>query len=85
METIQVIQKAFGDGAMNVAQIKVWHESFKNGSESIESDPCSGRPETSRTPENVECVWAAINKDQRLTVQELEADLGIPKLLCPRF
>ena len=47
--------------------------------EMIESDPCSGRPETSRTPENVECIWAAINKDQRLTGQELEADLGIPK------
>ena len=30
-------------------------------------------------------IWAAINKDQRLTVRELEADLGIPKLLCPRF
>ena len=34
---------------------------------------------TSRTPENVECVWAAINKDQQLTVCELEADLGTPR------
>ena len=32
-----------------------------------------------RTAENVERVWAAINKDQQLTVRELEADLGIPK------
>ena len=32
---------------------------------------------TSRTPENVERVRAAINKDQRLTVRE--ADLGISK------
>ena len=29
--------------------------------------------------ENVECVWAEINKDQRLTVWELQAYLGIPK------
>ena len=34
---------------------------------------------TSRTPENVEHVQVAINKDQQLTVQELEADLGFPK------
>ena len=34
---------------------------------------------TNRTPENIECVWAAISKDQQVTVQELEADLGIPK------
>ena len=45
----------------------------------------SGRPVTGRTPEIIECVWAAINKDRQLTVRELEADLGIPKLLCLRF
>ena len=61
-------QKAFGDNAMSAAQIKVWHKSVKEGWESVESDPCSGRPATSRTPENVEHVWAAIDKDGRLTV-----------------
>ena len=37
------------------------------------------RPATRRTPENVERVQAAISKDRRLTVRELEADLGIQK------
>ena len=46
---------------------------------SAESDPCSGRPATSRSPENVDGVQAAIHKDQQPTVRELEADLGIPK------
>ena len=78
----ETIQKAFGDNAMSAAQIKVWHKCFKDGRESVESDLCSERPETSRTPENVERVWAAINKDWLLTVRELEADLGTPKLLC---
>ena len=53
---------------MSVAQIEVWHKCFKDGRESTESDPCSGRPATVRTPENVDHVWAAINKDQQLTV-----------------
>ena len=57
----------------------MWHKLFKDGQESVESDPCSGRPATSRTPENVEHVRAAINKDRCLTVRDLEADLGIPK------
>ena len=56
----------------------MWHKRFKGGQESIESDPYSRRPATSRTPENVEHVRAANNKDQRLTVQDPEADLGIP-------
>ena len=78
-ETIQMIQKAFGDNAMSAVQIKVWHRCFKGGRECLESDPRSGRPATSRTPENVEQVPAAINKDWPLTVGELEVDLGIPK------
>ena len=70
-ETIQMIQKDFGDNAMSAGQIKVWHKCSKDGRESVESNPCSGRPATSITPENVEHVWAAINKDRQLTVQEL--------------
>ena len=48
---------------MNAELIKVWHKCFKDDQESAESDPCSGRPATSRTPENVEHVQTAINKD----------------------
>ena len=55
-------QKAFGDEAMSAAQMKVWHKYFKGVSESVESDLHSGRPATSRTPENVEYVWAAITE-----------------------
>ena len=61
-------QKAFGDEAMSAAQMKVWHKYFKGVSESVESDPHSGRLATGRTPENVEHVQAAINKDQQLRV-----------------
>ena len=46
-ETIWMIQKAFGgngDDTMSAAQIKVWHKHFKDGQESVESDPHSGRP-----------------------------------------
>ncbi|XP_045695899.1 protein GVQW3-like [Phyllostomus hastatus] len=78
-ETVRIIQKVFGDDAMSAAQIKVWHKRFKDGRESVESDPRSGRPATSRTPENVERVRAAVSQGRRRTVRELEADLGIPK------
>ena len=58
-----MIQKAFGDDAMSAAQIQAWHECFKDGGESVECDPRSGRPAESRTLENDECAWAIINKD----------------------
>ena len=73
-----MIQEAFRGNAMSAVQIKLWHKVFKDGQESVESDPHSGRPATSRAPENVERLQAAINKDQPLTGQELEGDPGIP-------
>ena len=84
-ETVWMIQKAFMDNAINAVQIKMSHKHFKDGQESVESDPRSGQPVTSRTPENVERGQAAINKDWQLTGRELEADLGFQKLLCLRF
>ena len=36
VETVQMIQKAFGDNAMSAAQIKMWHKFLKDGQESVE-------------------------------------------------
>ena len=79
VEIIQMTQKAFRDNAMSAAHIKVWHKCFKDGWQSVESDPHSGNPATNRTPENIERIWAAISKDRQLTVWDLEADMRIPK------
>jgi transposase len=78
-----MIKKAFGDDSLSEAQIKLWYRRFKNGWESAESDPRSGRPST-RTTENVECVRAAINENRRLTVRELEEVLGIPRTITKK-
>jgi len=61
LETIPMIKTAFGDDSISEAQIKLWYRRFKDGWESVESDRRSGRPSTSRTPENVESVRPAIN------------------------
>ena len=65
---------------MSAAQIKVWHKCFKDGRESVESDPSSGRPATNRHLRMLN-TRTAINKDQQLTARELEADLGIPETI----
>ena len=67
VETVRMIQKPFGDDAVSTVQIEVWHKCFKDGQDSVESDLCSGRPATSRTPENVERLQAPINKDSERT------------------
>ncbi|XP_076045657.1 protein GVQW3-like [Oratosquilla oratoria] len=78
-ETIRMIKKAFQDGSLSEAQIKMWYKRFKEGGESVESDPHSGRPSTRGTPKDIECVKNAINENRRLTVREFEDNLDIPR------
>ena len=84
-ETIQIIWRLLG--TMQWVQHK--HKCGTNLQRpswiTVESDPCSGRPATNRTPENVERVGAATNKDQWLTVWELELIWGFQTLLCLTF
>ena len=78
-ETIQMMQKAFGNECMSKRRIKKWYNRFKRGRTSVDSDSRSGRPSTSKSLDNIEWVRLAIEGNRRLTVRELENDLGIPK------
>ena len=64
---------------MAITRIREYYKRFKNGRTSADSDPRSGRPSLTTTPENIERLRLAIEGDRRLTVRELENDLGIPK------
>ena len=66
-----MIQKAFVDESMGITQIKEWYMPFRNGRTSVDSDPRSGRPSLTTTPENIESVRLAIEGDRRLTVREI--------------
>ena len=78
-ETIQMMQKAFGNECMSKTRIKEWYNRFKGGRTSVDSDSRSGRPSTTKTLDNIERVRFAIESDRRLIVREEENDLGIPK------
>ena len=77
VETIRKIQQAFGNEALSPTQIKQWFKRFKDGHASVESDPRSGRPSTSRKEEVMDQVREKVLEDRRLTVQEIVAEVGI--------
>ena len=58
---------------------KDWYNRFKGGRTSVDSDSHSVRPSTTKTLDNIERVRLPIEGDRRLTVRELENDLGILK------
>ena len=74
-----MMQKTFGKDCMSKIRIKEWHNRLKGGRTSVDSDSRSGRPSTTKRLDNIERVRLAIESDRRLTVRELENDLGIPK------
>ena len=78
-KTILMMQKAFGNECMSKIRIKEWYNRFKGGRTCIDSDSRSGLPSATKTLDNIERVRLAIGGDRRLTVRELENDLGISK------
>ena len=76
-ELYQLLQQAYGENAMGRKQVFEWFHQFKEGRTSVESDPRSGRPSTSRNEEMIAKVRKIIRNNRRLTVREIPDDCGI--------
>ncbi|PNF25138.1 hypothetical protein B7P43_G01979 [Cryptotermes secundus] len=77
VETIRKIQQAFGDDAMSNSRIKEWYNRFKDGRTSVDNEPRSGRPSTSRNENVIEQVRTLVMEDSRITVRELVNEIGV--------
>ena len=73
-ETYQLLQKAYGEGAMSRTQVFDWFRRFKEGRTSVKNDPRSGRPSTSRSEEMIAKVRTIVRNNRRLTVLEIADD-----------
>ena len=74
-DALRVLQEVYGDEAMSCSSVFEWHKRFKEGHEDVEDDSRSGRPSTSRTADNVECVKQVVRGDRWLTVQMIADEL----------
>ncbi|XP_072144705.1 protein GVQW3-like [Dermacentor andersoni] len=80
-ETIRKIQAAFGEDAMSSTQIKEWHNRFKDGRTSVESEPRSGRPSTCLNDQ----VIAEVMRDHSVTIREIADEVGISTFSAHSF
>ncbi|MBZ5796149.1 hypothetical protein K8353_39195 [Burkholderia contaminans] len=53
-DTFAKLQHAYGHSVFSRTQVSRWFQAFSEGRESIEDEPRSGRPSSSRTDENVD-------------------------------
>ena len=76
-EMNQLLQQAYREDAMGRTQVFDWFRRFKEGRTSVENDPHSGRPSTSRNEEMIAKVRTTVRNNRRLTVQEIADECGI--------
>jgi len=79
VETIELINKAYGGAAMSRAIVYRWYPRFQDGREDVKDDARSGRLSSARTDENVESVRRLLTEDHCTTLQMIADRLNIGK------
>ncbi|XP_053353685.1 protein GVQW3-like [Clarias gariepinus] len=69
------LQNVYGDGTIDKSNVHRWMKKFKEGENSIEDKPRSGRPTTATTDKNRQQVDELIRTDRQVTIRELAAQL----------
>jgi len=72
-----MLRTAFGEQCLSRARIFEWHKRFKEGQDSVDDNPRSGRPTTSKTDDCVSRMRELIEVNQRLTICELSVEVGV--------
>jgi transposase len=66
-----------GDTCLGASSVRRWVKHFKDGNTDFADQPLCGRPGTAATERNKQKVDELIRQDQRTTVREIAAQLGV--------
>ncbi|KAJ4447653.1 hypothetical protein ANN_09660 [Periplaneta americana] len=78
-ETHGMLVQVYGREAVSRKCVYEWFKRFREGKETIENEPRSGRPLTSRTPEMIEKLRQMLAQVRRLTLRLIAEELDISK------
>jgi len=74
-----MLVQVYGDNAMKKTAIYKWVKHFSEGRESVTDEERSGRPETSRTEENIAKVHQILRENCRLTVRSIAERVNVDR------
>jgi len=80
METREMLVQVYGTEAVDRKCVYDWFKRFRDGKETTEDEPRSGRLSTSRTPDMIEWVWQMLAQDRWETLRLMAEELGTSKV-----
>jgi transposase len=79
MEMHEMLVQVYRTEAVSRKCVYDWFKCFRNGKETNEVEPRSGRPSTNRTPDMIERVRQMLSQDRQVTLRLMAEELGISK------
>lgn len=67
-ETFSLLKTVYQESCLKRSTLYKWFKRFQGGQEDVEDDPRPGRPQTSKTDENIEKIGVMIRSDRKLTL-----------------
>jgi hypothetical protein len=84
-ETLVLVQKAYGNEAVNRSNVFRWYSRFRDRRELVEDDEKGGRPKSTRTEVNTAAVADLVKNDRRIASRLIAESLNIPKTVVLRI
>jgi len=79
-ETLLLVQKAYGNEALNRSNAFSWYSLFRDGSELVEDDERGGRLKSTRTEANIAAVADLVKNDRRIASRMIAESSNVPRL-----
>jgi len=84
-ETLVLVQKAYGNEALNWSNVFKWYYRFRDRRELVEDDKRADHPKSTRTEVNIAAVADLVKKDRRIASRMIAESLNIPKTIVLRI
>jgi hypothetical protein len=84
-ETLDFVQKAYVNEALNRTNVFRWYSQFQDGREMVKSDESCGRRKSTRTEVNIAAVADMVQKDRRIAPRVISESLNIVKTVVIRI
>jgi hypothetical protein len=79
IETLVLVQRAYGNEGLNQSNVFRWYSRYRDGKELVEDNERDGRPKSTRTEVNIAAVADLVKNDRRIASRMIAESLNIPK------